>query len=262
MGVGLQACGREHVLDLFGHAVHVRRGGGAAPVVPHHPKVDIRGWNGLPAAVASKGEPRKLGRRRPGRLHGELDHPSHQGLDYHRDDRADLPGAQAAVMQRDHGGIEAGCRVAQLLGVLRVGDRPSHHEWRPRLGGQQVQVGDHAEHLVGRRENRKVADAVIEHREHQLVRRLVGARGEDRGAQHVTHGSVRGEALGHDPGAQVVVGQDPELTLLELDQHRTRAGFDHAARRFTQRHARLTDHRLLADQSPRRLLRSVDPPDL
>ena len=45
---------------------------------------------------------------------------------------------QAALVQRDHGGIEAGRGFAQLLRVPRIGDRPSQHERRPGLGGQQV----------------------------------------------------------------------------------------------------------------------------
>ena len=78
------------------------------------------------------------------------------------------PAREATLVQRDHGGIEAGRGFAQLLRVPRIGDRPSQHEGRPGLGGQQVSVGDDAEDLIGRRENRQVADAVTEHREHEL----------------------------------------------------------------------------------------------
>ena len=71
----LQARRREQVIDLFGDTVHVRRSGIAPPVIPDHPRVDVGGRHGLPPAVAAKREPRELGRRRPGRLDGELDRP-------------------------------------------------------------------------------------------------------------------------------------------------------------------------------------------
>ena len=139
MGVGLQACGREHVLDLFGHAVHVRRGGVATPVVPHHPGVDVRGRNGLPAAVASKREPGKLGRRRPGRLDGELDHPPHQRLDDHRDDRADLPGRRGrrdAARSRWDSRRAAASRSSSAFRASAIARRTTNGVLR--LGGQQV----------------------------------------------------------------------------------------------------------------------------
>ena len=69
-----------------------------------------------------------------------------------------------------------------------------------------------------------MADAVIEHRQHQLGGWLIGPHGEDRRGQHVAHRSLQGEALCDDPRAQVVVGQDPELAFLEPDQHRAGAG--------------------------------------
>ena len=89
------------------------------------------------------------------------------------------------MVEADHGGVETSGGLAQIVGVRRLGDLPAQDEGSPRLGREQVQIGDHSQHLVAGRENGHVTDAVVEHRKGQLVGRLVGAHGEDRGGHNL-----------------------------------------------------------------------------
>ena len=96
-------------------------------------------------------------------------------------------------------GSSSGGSPAKGVRVDRVGDRAPQHERRPRLGGEQIDVVDDAEQLPPRREHRNVADPPVEHGQHQLGARLLGAGGERRRAHHLFDRRLQGAAGGNDP---------------------------------------------------------------
>ena len=100
------------------------------------------------------------------------------------------------------------------------GDRPAQDEGGARLRGDQVDGDDDSEDLARPREDRDMADVVVEHGQHHVRAGLVSAPTPITGALIAAlTGSIGGEAARDDAGAQVAVGDDPELAV-----HRARPG--------------------------------------
>ena len=103
-----------------------------------------------------------------------------------------------------------------------------------------------------------MADAAVDHRQHQLGARLIGADREHRDAHHIAHRGLEREPGGDDAGAQVAIGDDPELAVPEIDEDRAHPLLLHPGCGLAQVHTRLADHRALPDQGPNSLLAGVE----
>ena len=222
-------------------------------VPPGHPGVDVRRGDRLPPPVAPERHPGELGGRRPLRLDRELNHSADQRIRDGGDHLADLGGGELGAMKRHNRRAKLGRRLLQLVLVPGPRDVPAQDERRAGLGGDQVDRDDHAEDLRPGREDGDMPDVVVEHRQHHVRSRLVG-RDSDHGSAHCSrHGVIGGSPARDDLRAQVAVGDDAELTALELDKDRADLLGIHPARRVPERRLGFHDHRRPADQGARGL---------
>ena len=98
-----------------------------------------------------------------------------------------LRGRHLSFVKGDHRRAQPGGRAAQLIDVLGVVDRSPQRERRSGLGHQQVPVAEHPENLAVGPDHRHMVDVAVEHLEHDLVAKALGADGERRRAHDLGH---------------------------------------------------------------------------
>ncbi len=262
-GLGGDRALRVGLEPAVGEAVHDPPGqphqrllelGVVAARVPDQRAVDVRGRDRLAAGDAAE--------RDPGERHGrvddrEVEQPSRCGVDDHGRDRRDVDGRHAGVVQRDDRRAQLGTGLRHLRRRGRARDRRAQVERAARGDGDEVGVLDHADHPARRRDHREVADPAVEHVEDHLAADAVGGDGVGGRAHDLRDRAVEVGPGGHDAGAQVAVGHDPQR-VAGVDDHACRAQVRHHARGLADRGVGRAENERPADQLGHGPLRRVD----
>ena len=119
-------------------------------------------------------------------VNGQLQQPPGERVDDDRVDRHDVRRRHARVVHRDDGRAQLGGSRSELLDALRPGDPLTQEERGPRLDRDKIEILDDPQDLAGRRQDREVPEAAVEHVQQRLPAETVGrtrVRGADIAAE-------------------------------------------------------------------------------
>ena len=171
----------------------------------------------------------------------ELQEPSRERVDRHRDHVSDVDRIDARTDERRDRLREVARRCHGRVTVRRTFDRALEGERGLLRQAEQVGVGDHADHRAGAVGHGEMVDPSFEHPEEHLRNSRIGRNRDDRARHHFRHGDVGGAPGREDPRAQIAVGDDPP-TLPERDQERGHALFGHQRGDLGDRRVRWCRH--------------------
>ena len=178
VGVRVQPARRQPVEHARGERLH--RGAQLRLVValPGERAVDVGAGERLAPAEAAGREPRERRRRRAELGDRELDQPPRPRCRGRRRCMRLIAGAATpGVVQRDDRRRELARRPRPRRATSRgARDQRAQPERGAVLGGQQVDVVEHADQPPARVEHRQVADAVVEHLQQRVRAGAVGGR--------------------------------------------------------------------------------------
>ena len=157
-------------------------------------------------------------------------------------------------MQGDNSGAEPLGRFTQLLLVPRPRDLAPERKGRACLGGHQIDAAEHSEQLALGREDANVADVLVEHLQHHVGAGSVRTDGGQGSRHDLAHRRVHRYSLSHNPGADVAVRDDSQLSVLRPYDHRVDVLVRHHPGHLAKGAIRRAGHRLATDQGPGRLL--------
>jgi hypothetical protein len=157
-------------------------------------------------------------------------------------------------MQGDNRGAQPLRRLTQLLLVPRPRDFAPKGKGRACLGGHQIDAAEHSKQLALGSEDANVADVLVEHLQHHVGAGSVRIDGGQGSRYDLAHRRIYRHPLGHNPGADVAVRDDSQLSVLRPYDHRVDVLVRHHLGHLAKGAIRRAGHRLATYQGPGWLL--------